>query len=1224
MSMHNDGTVSMGQTKASLFMFATKRDIPYFISGFITMVVASVGSPIQTHIYGKAFDKLSKYITGGYKGFGDFISDIRLLCGLIMVVGVVRMLVTWLSIHIWLILGERQQDRARSRLFSNLMRQKLEWYERKENLMGSMAQVNRCIEEIRDAMSENIALLVQGTSSIILLLISAMISSWSLTLVIMASAPIMAISSIIFGKLTFKYANKENCFSAKASKVLDWSFVSGNLVRLLNGKFKDLVNFNRMVDLSAKAFTRMSISISANQLILRALSFMVFVQGFWFGAYMVLAGKLRIGQVFTAFSSCLILGTHVSTVASVLALLNKGQAAASMIARFLEYDECSLEEESYVEKDFEPIIYGKTLQFRDVGFLYRDAKRPSLQNVTFDIDTDRLTFVLGRSGCGKSTLASLLMKFYNPTSGEIIVDNHNMNNLTSSQVSRFTTLVELNALVFEKLLYENLALGHKEITESEVINACKFAELGPFVDSLKNGIHLKMSTALSGGQMQRIGLARAYLKDSPILILDEALSAVDHNTRKTLYRKIRSWRKKRMTLVISHDLLDVENDDYVLRLESGRIESFTQHTKPVESLGEDEEIGFLTETKDEFEATDSIFSDGTHFNSSSKRDLEAMHDSSELQVLGVLSILKHCYYTIQNKLGIVVGLILSLISGVITPVLSFCFSKLLSNIVDQSTQLPPKEKGAVFWSALVIGLIVADGLIYFTSHFLLAYSSEQWVVELRKKALAVINDQDMSFFSKKYLKPAELVALLMNDSRDLRNLVSEFLSAVLSLIALTLLGLIWSIVSGWKLALVGTSFVPLILLVTISYGMILLRFETKYKDMVGEVEKFNHNAVLGVKTVKAFGLENDFEGDLKEKLIELFAVAKLRACFTGLGFALLEMCTSIATGTILYYGLYLVARFEYSYELMLQVLTLLTFTMASASTLMGSLPEIARGQRAGTLFARILTLNPLPIETSGDKKSWRMAQYGEEIISFKNIDFSYNGEQCSSKKVLRDLSFSIKTGEVVGIVGASGSGKSTTALLIGRLRDCDKGCIRFNGKPIKDLDPLWYRKNVVVVPQSPKFFEGSIWENLTYGIDNSFLDKSFVIECLKLCNIWTLVASLQQGLDTVLDDRSVSSGQLQRLCIARALIREPKLIVFDESTSNLDQENVDIITNLITLGLPKAYPEMTLISITHDVNVMANLPRLLVLKNGEIVQDGTFTSLSQESGEFKRLTTNVM
>lgn len=1216
----NDEAMSAARKKGGLLMFATKHDIPYCIAALITMIVASAGSPIQTQLYGKAFDKLSKYMTSGYEKMGDFVADVRLLCGLIMVVGVVRMLFTWLSIHLWLYIGERQQERARTKLLSNLMRQNLAWYERKENLMGTMAQVNRCIEEVRDALSENIALLTQATSSIILLLISAMISSWALTLVILASAPLMALSSVIFGRLTFRFASRENDLSAKASKILDWSFVSGNLVRLLNGKYRDLVNFNRVVDLSAKAFTKMSLAISLNQLILRVLSFLIFVQGFWFGSYMVSIGKLRIGQVFSSFSSCLLLGTHVSTVANVLALLNKGQAAAATIADFMELEEVEDSQTDELEKVFTPIVLGKSLSFKDVCFTYDGAEAPSLKGVTFTLTADKLAFIVGASGCGKSTLVSLLMRFYKPSSGSIEADDHDISTLSDAQVSNFITLVETNALVFDRLVYDNITLGNQDVPEERAVEACEFAELGPFINSLENGIHLKISTTLSGGQMQRISIARAYIKNSPILVLDEALTAIDHLTRRKLYEKIRKWRKGRMTLVITHELLDIEEGDFVVSLKDGMVMRCEQQEGTQKELTHESDL--ITKLVDVFEDSESIFTDGLLHKTVKVGDIEAGETDGELQILTVFAILKNCYHTIQSKLIILLGLFFSLMSGVITPVLSFCFSKLLSNVVDESTKRPPKEHGAVFWSSIVIGLILIDGIAYFTSHASLLYASEQWIVELRKKALVIINDQSMSFFANRYLKPADLTALLMNDSRDLRNLVSEFLSAVLSLVALTLLGMIWSIVSGWKLALVGTAFGPLILSVTISYGMVILvRFETSYKDKVCEVEKFNHNAVLGVKTIKAFGLESDFTNSLETKLAELSSVAKLRACFTGLGFALLEMCTSIATGTILYYGLYLVARFEYSYQSMLQVLTLLTFTMTSASTLMSSLPEIARGQRAGTLFARLLSLEADPVETSGTEEIHRFLSNGETFMSFENVDFSYHGSKSTQKKVLQGLSFDIRRGEVVGIVGASGSGKSTIALVMGRLMDCDRGFVKFNSKHLKSLDPMWYRKNVLVVPQRPKFFEGTIWENLTYGFDRAYVDKAFLVECLKLCNIWDLVSSLQQGLDTILDERTVSSGQLQRLCIARALIREPKMIVFDECTSNLDQTNSEIFSNLINVVLKKEFPDLTIVVITHDVSIMKQLPRLLVLESGRVSQDGDFETLSQQAGELKRLTT---
>lgn len=403
-------------------MFATKKDIPCAILGLITMVIASVGSPIQTQIYGEAFEKLSKYVSGEYRSIGAFVSDIRLLCGLIMVVGVVRMVFTWVSIHVWLIVGERQQKRARKLLLTGLMRQSPHQVLFAVVPFEVLAQVNRCIEEIRVATSENVALLVQGTSAIIFLLISAMISSWSLTLVIMASAPLMALLSVVFGKLTLRFASKENSSSAEASKVLDWCFVSGNLVRLLNGKYEDLVSFNRIVDSSAKAFTKMTLAICSSQLVLRTLSFLIFVQGFWFGSFMVLTGRLSIGQVFTAFSSCLLLGTHITTVASVLALLNKGQAAAATIALFMKKDDYfTLGDPDSAEKCFDPIVTGRRIRFDCVSFTHKNSEKQSLHDLSFELRNDNINFIIGPSGCGKSTLVSLLMKFYSPNCGAIVV-----------------------------------------------------------------------------------------------------------------------------------------------------------------------------------------------------------------------------------------------------------------------------------------------------------------------------------------------------------------------------------------------------------------------------------------------------------------------------------------------------------------------------------------------------------------------------------------------------------------------------------------------------------------------------------------------------------------------------------------------------------------------------------------------------------------------------------
>jgi len=1223
--MPNKITVETQSQNFGIFMFGRKSDVPYIVLGALTMILASLGSPIQTYIYGKTFLKLSKFLFHSYNSPSDFLNEIRVLCVGIMGVGIGRMILTWISIYAWLQVGEKHQARARMILLNLMIHKEFVWFDSKINLMGTIAQVNRSIEEIRDGVSENVAMLVQVTASIIFLFINAMISLWSLTLVVMVSAPLMAICAYIFGNKTFKSQKLENDFSSQASKVLNWSFVNGDLVRLLNGKYVDMVKFNKFVDLSAKAFKGTALSIAGNGSILRLLSNCLFVQGFLFGAYMMRIGKLSIDQLFTAFSSCLLFGGQLSAIAVIIALLNKAKAAAFTIAtsEILEIEDVKQNDDCFASS-YKDKFSDQQLKLYNVSFRYDSSTHEVLKDINATFDASEINFIIGESGSGKSTLVLLLMNFYAPTKGEILIGDTSTLILEPHELFEVITLVETNPLVFDDLLLRNLQFNDEFLSEQRVLEACKFARLDKFITSQPEGIHTKLSSSsLSGGQIQRVGLARAWLKDSPIIIFDESLSALDSKSLKEIVDDIRSWRQGKITIFITHRKLDIKSNDKVTILEKGRIvfrgyggemssQDFDQKTSLIDS--DDASVfSYSRESK-----VKSRISDYLH-NPHILKDLEERgpHQEHEPQLLGIFAIVRFCFATIQSKIMITVGLVLSLFSGFFVPLISYFVSKLLSTAITSSYAIEGTSRLMLKFSLVVIGISIVDATVFFCSQVALDFSLENWIVELRKNTMALIDEQDMLFFRGESRKPAELTALLMNDSRDLRVLISEFLALVILLMALTIFGIAWSIASGWKLALVGIAFVPLTLFITVAYGIVLSRVETTYKEKVVDVENFSHNAISGIRTVRAFGLHERVQQEMEKKLDKLCKVGKARAFFTGFGVALLELCTSLATGTILYYGMTLVAAKKYNQSQLLEVLTMLTFTLTSASSLMHKLPEVARGKRSGLRLFWLSKLEKLFIETNGSQIPLRRG--GSPIIAFEKVDFSFpNNVTSSYKRILRNISFDIRSGETVAIVGKSGSGKSTIVLLLGRLYEQDRGIITYCNKAISDLEVEWYRRAVVVVPQHPSFFEGSILQNLTYGVKKSAVDSSTIWKCLEECQIADFVRNLPHGLDEVIGEgmnAKASTGQLQRLSICRGLIRNPDVLILDECTANLDETNGNLIFNQIRAN----NSALTIIMVTHDVNVMKIASRIMMLDKGTIIEDGIFEELYQNKRCFYNL-----
>lgn len=1224
---------------SGIFRYASRSDIPLLFVGTILIVLSAISSPMQTIIYGKIFDKLAQFLRGSYGSVGDFLHDLRVLLGAMLAVAGGRLLFAWLGITVWLIVGENTQRNARNSLFTSLLHKDIEWLGTKENLIGSLTLMFRCIEEIRSGISENLGLLVQTVALVCCLFVIAMISLWSLTLIICCSIPLSVVSSWVFGNLTSKYATKENLLNAQALKILDWCFVSGDTLRVLNGKMLDLAYFSRVVDASADAYTKMAGAISANTAILKLLSNLVVVGGLAFGQHLVRTGRLGLGNVITAFSACVLFGTEISSVGDIVALLNKAQASSRTIDTLdfgdLDSGMVPMGSASSEISCFSQKTPCRSLTLQNLSFRYRKTEVDVVENVSMSFLLTNLNFIVGESGSGKSTVAMLLAGFLKKTSGEAFVDTVSFDSLTPDWFTENVCFVELRPLVFERLLAENLLLGTNydlasSRTKTLLEDACEFADLTVFVRLLPEQLDtVLVSSKLSGGQIQKIGLARAWLANRPILILDEALGSINQKSKLQIMARIRDLRKGALTIIITHDLADVQGEDFMVLMARGKVKNLGL-AREIKGIFPNLDVGPTMKVVDEeMDSESSLDQDQCGYNYLTNpailRDLEQTHGTNtdgpiqRTHSMGLFSIVRFCMETTENRVLIIFGLLCALLGGVATPGLSYCFAEVLSVIVHNAVGPSSGKSLVVTWCLIIVAVAIGELAVTFGSRMALQYALEQWILKLRKQCVAKINDQDMAFFAS--ATPSYLNTLLMNDTRDLRNLVLEFLSGLLLLVSLTTLGLIWALVIGWKLALVGMAFVPLVFLVTMAYSVLLQRYETAYKDHVADAERFCQETVAALRTVRSFGLAPQLSHEYGVKLKKLYMAGCLRAISGGFGIALLELCGTAATATVLYYGMALIVHGQYTQKQMIQVLTMLTFTVSSASHLMKLLPEITRGQRAGTLITRLLTLAELPVECEGSVKSAKSISADlQPVLEFDKVCFSYSDPQSRSyKPVLRNTSFKILQGEAIVVAGECGSGKSTIALLLLRLYAPDRGNISFHGKSILEYDPEFYRGRVALVVQEPAFFEALVLDNLFYGMPSTAraTGEEFLTQCLVAANALEFLEALPKKLHTILGQECLLSlGQLQRLSIARVLLRKPKVIIFDEPTSRLDAENTARILSLIFDGLRQHDPLITTIVISHDPRVMARASRVLMVQKGSIVENGLFDAMVQGNGAF--------
>lgn len=1220
---------SIGKTKKrNIFSFTIAKDFILIVPGALACIINALCTPVETIVYGRLFTKLSDFAIYDLT-FDKFIKDVGIYCIALLILGIVKLITNVFICYFWFKNGENQQRRVRLVIFDKILnKSKIEWIENFKNINGEITQLNRCVEEFRACNAEVVAMFIQCVVTGISLFIVAMYFSWSVTLVIFALTPVLVLGGYLSGKFSYKFADKENLYSSKSSRVINWLILNPSIPRLFNGKSSDVKNFNNLINNCSSFNYKLQNVVFMNLGLVRVLGLLMFVQGFWFGNTMIRLQKVDINGVFTAFSACLLLSEALRLLSEVMGEFYRGKAAASKLATFIALN--SNEIASFDEASgssgitFNRPTFAKTspnwcngeIELQNVSFKYNNKQEIILNNVDLKFQSNDFNFVIGKSGSGKSTLSQLIMNFYLPSSGKLLIDGYDITTLDDKWINKNITLIQLNPNIFNLSLKENLAMAildqHDSIDSipyelfEEVI---EFSLLDKLVHKLGDDLNQPVSNSkLSGGEKQRISIARAKLRDTPILIIDEGLSALDDLSRNILFRAIKTWRQGKTTIYITHQLDQIQADDFVIIMEDGKVRNKglikdlrheqlikDAHLSTVSSRhfsisSEDSEDSKSLETKNKFSNLNYL------------KDAHALKDMSPVpikegeEIYGIMRILVYCLKTVDAKVFILLGGIFCLIHAVSNPIFSYLFARLMDNMVSTSMGINLSSKLKV-WSCIVIGVAIINGVSYYLSNFLLAVASERWVNKLRRLSLMKINEKDLSFFDNETNRPSEINALLMNDTRDLRTMISKFLSVSITIILLVLIGSAFALAIGWRLSLCGLVFVLVVAVVTALYSRILQKRETAYKDQINNLEALNFDMINGIKTINSLNLKSYFDDKFESQASDVLKVAHSRALHGGISYALTELVTTLGTTVLLYYGLRLVGTRVYSRLQFLQVVTLLIMTFSNASMLMNELPDITRGQRCATYIMKLLESPSSPVEISGHETPKNVNN--EEMVKFTSINFNYN----SNSHGLRNVSFKIKSGDIFGIIGESGSGKSTIINLLTRLYGGYDGSITINNSEIHNIDVQWLREYISIVPQNPIFFEGTIYDNVTYGLTKEQLMNTNINEYLQKCNIESFVNSLPDGLQTnigsLTENSLISTGQLQRLAIVRAVIRNPKILILDECTSNLDTQNFNLVKDLL-VQLNKD-SDITMILISHSTELLSITTNSVHISRGQVM-----------------------
>ncbi|MDC1174220.1 ABC transporter ATP-binding protein [Bacteriovoracaceae bacterium] len=485
---------------------------------------------------------------------------------------------------------------------------------------------------------------------------------------------------------------------------------------------------------------------------------------------------------------------------------------------------------------------------------------------------------------------------------------------------------------------------------------------------------------------------------------------------------------------------------------------------------------------------------------------------------------------------------------------------------------------------------------------------EKVAKDLRDDLYAHLQKLNLDFYSKK--NTGSIISRVSSDTDRIWDFIAfgivESSIAVLSLVCLSSV----LIYLDWKLGLLMTIPVPILLFSIYKHGERMKSLFTKAWRKWSSVTAILSDTIPGIQVVKAFGQENKEVRKFSKSNVEVTnEFEKIHMAWTKFWPILMLSIHSISI-TVWFFA---IPRLLADGKNGLSAGTFISFLLYMT---MFSQPIEVIGQVSRMLNRAISSAHRI-FEILDTRPTMKQKKNAQKVtidggITFKNVTFSYDGV----RPILKKMSFDIQQGEMIGLVGKSGGGKSTISKLLARFYDVNSGEVLIDGMNVNSFDLSFYRKQVGMVLQDPYLFQGSIWENISYGVDKKNIYE--IIKASKAANAHDFICSLPQGYDTVIGERghTLSGGERQRISIARAILADPKILILDEATSAVDTETERFIQD----ALDKLIEGRTVIAIAHLLSTLRKADRIFVIGNGGIVESGTHGNLMQkDDGAYKKL-----
>ena len=816
------------------------------------------------------------------------------------------------------------------------------------------------------------------------------------------------------------------------------------------------------------------------------------------------------------------------------------------------------------------------ITFDNVSFAYASGRRPALEQVSFTLNAGETLGLVGSSGAGKSTVVWLILRFFDPQQGRVLLGGKDLRDLPLDFLRRHVAVVTQDTYLFHGTVADNLRFGNPEASQEELEAAARAANAHHFIEDLPQGYDTvvgERAVRLSGGQKQRVAIARALLKDAPVLVLDEALSSVDAENEAVIQEALDRLMHGRTTLVIAHRLSSVVNADRILVLDDGRVVEAGRHGEMVAAGGSYAHLMAQQQAGPEYNTLVATLSrehgpdpSGTHDpepGPSGHRHASPHHGHGHgpdhSPVLSLESVTRESVNEKSGEPGHPDQLAGNPI-GILT-----VWARLLNLVrpwwgqLGITFALGLAHHGSIIGlgviSALLVGQVITGGdltlLIILLGVFVPLAGFFTWAESWMAHDLAyrLLAEMRVDMYDKlEPLAPAYLVRRRTGDLISImggdielvefffaHTITPAFVAVLVPAAVLVTLGII-----AWPLALILAPFLVAVAVSPFFAQMRAERLAEEVREQIGEVHAHMVDSIQGLREVSAFGRGPARTAEMVRNgwRYAHFQLRLLKEQAFQVGF--IEAMTALGGLSVLAMGLWFRIQGDISRPQVILAVILSVAAFAPVSDIARTMKQLLETLAAARRLFEIHD-EPVPV-TDGvgvevlSKAGSGEAGSGAPYIRFQEVAFSYGpGEP----QALHHVSFAAEPGQTVALVGRSGAGKSTCANLLMRFWDPSHGSISFDGHDLRDFGLDQLREQVALVTQDTYLFNTSIRENLRLGRQDA--DDADVEEAARRANAHEFITSFPDGYDTLVGERGMqlSGGQRQRVSIARALLKTP-------------------------------------------------------------------------------------